>query len=126
VPRVGRLALSSLLGALSFAGAGCGSGLPLPTFPQLQEVGDIGEYGTERIRASDACRKSSTTMDGYLQCMDGKGWQFLTRTSVYPAPECWSLRTADDHNQLPTAQCFTRAAVPREAQRAPLAPAAAP
>ena len=108
-----------ILGALSLGVGGCSGGIPTPTFPQLQEVSEIGEYGTERLRASDACRKASTSMDAYLQCMTGKGWQFVQRGSVYPAPECWSLRTAGDPQQLPTAQCFDRAANPAAPAKPP-------
>jgi hypothetical protein len=108
-----------VLGVLVLGGGGCGSGLPLPTFPQLQEVGDISAYGTERLRAVDACRKSSSSVDAYVQCMNDKGWEFIARGSVYPAPECWSLRTAGDPRQMPTSQCFQRAVVPRPAPSAP-------
>ena len=101
-----------MLGVAVLGAVGCGGRVPLPTFPQLQEVSEIGEYGTERLRASEACRKASTSMDGYVQCMTDKGWEFVQRGSVYPAPECWSLRTAGDPRQLPTAQCFNRATNP--------------
>jgi len=90
---------------------GCGSTIPI-TFPQLQAVGEIGEYGTERLRASDACRKSSATVDAYVQCMEEKGWKFIARGNIYPAPECWSMRTAGDPRQMPTADCFERTNVP--------------
>jgi hypothetical protein len=124
VPGTVRLSLSCALGVLALGAGGCASGFPVPQFPQLQEVGEIGEYGTQRLRASDACRKSSSTsVDAYVQCMEGQGWAFIARGTIYPAPECWSLRTAGDPGQLPTAQCFQRAAVPRVA---PSAPAATP
>jgi len=117
--RSSRLPISWILGALSLSVGGCSGGIPTPTFPQLQEVGEIGEYGTERLRASEACRRASTSMDGYLQCMTEKGWEFVQRGSIYPAPECWSLRTAGDPQQLPTAQCFNRAANPSAPAKPP-------
>jgi hypothetical protein len=112
---------SWILGALSLGVGGCSSGILTPTFPQLQEVGEIGEYGTERFRASDACRKASTSIETYLQCMKDKGWEFVERGTIYPAPECWSLRTAGDPRQLPTAQCFQRSATSPAAPRTPSA-----
>jgi hypothetical protein len=117
--RSGRIRISWILGALSLGVGGCGSGIPRPTFPQLQEVGEIGEYGTERLRASEACRKATTSMDAYLQCMTDKGWEFVQRGAIYPAPECWSLRTAGDPRQLPTGQCFNRAANPAAPAKPP-------
>ena len=98
-------------GVLLMGAVGCGSNMSL-TFPQLQAVGEIGEYGPERLRASDACRKSSATVDAYVQCMEDKGWKFITRGNIYPAPECWSMRSAGDPRQMPTADCFDRANVP--------------
>jgi hypothetical protein len=121
VPGTVRLSLSCALGVLALGAGGCGSGFPVPQFPQLQEVGEIGEYGTQRLRASDACRKSSTSVDAYVQCMEGQGWEFIARDTVYPAPECWSMRTAGDPRQMPTAQCFHRAAVPRATPSVPVA-----
>jgi hypothetical protein len=111
VPRTCRIAAPGLVGTLFLGAVGCSSGLLTPTFPQLQEVGEVGAYGTERLRASDACRKAATSTDAYLKCMQDKGWEFIARESVYPAPECWSLRTAGDPGQLPTAQCFHRSGV---------------
>jgi hypothetical protein len=104
--------LSWALGLLVLGGAGCGSNLPTLTFPQLQAVGEIGEYGTDRVRVSNACRQSSASVDVYVQCMGDKGWKFIGRGNIYPAPECWSLRTAGDPRQMPTAQCFERSNAP--------------
>jgi len=100
-----------VLGALALSA--CSSN-PLPplTFPQVQAVGQLSEYGTERLRAGEQCRAASATIDAYVQCMKERGWDFIARGSVYPAPECWSIRTADDPRQMPTAQCFQRSAVP--------------
>ncbi len=122
MPRTSRL-LSWIVGALSMGAGACNTGIPTPTFPQLQAVGEVGEYGTERVTASDGCRKSATSIDVYLACMTDKGWEFIPRDTTYPAPECWSLRTAGDPRQLPTGQCFRRA---RSAPPAPVAPVAAP
>src|SRR5262249_3509546 len=110
--------ISWILGALSLGG--CSGGIPTPTFPQLQEVGEIGEYGTERLRASEACRKASTSMDAYLQCMTDKGWEVVQRSSIYPAPGCWRLRPAGAPQQLPTAQCFNRATSPSAPAKPPV------
>jgi hypothetical protein len=107
-----------VLGVFALGAGGCGGRIPLPTFPQLQEVGEIGEYGTRRLRASDACRKASETVESYVDCMEARGWTFIGRDNLYPAPECWSLRTAGDPRQLPTAQCFHEAAAPRPAPSA--------
>ena len=104
---------------LSLGVGGCSSGILTPTFPQVQEVGEIGVYGTERLRAGESCRKASTSMDAYLQCMKDKGWEFIARETVYPAPECWSMRTAGDPRQLPAAQCFHRSANPPAAPGTP-------
>ena len=98
-------------GALLMGAVGCSGPIPI-TFPQLQAVGEIGEYGTERLRASEACRKSSAAVDAYVQCMEDKGWKFVPRGNIYPAPECWSMRTAGDPRQMPTADCFDRTNVP--------------
>jgi hypothetical protein len=100
------------VGGLLFMGVvGCGGNLAL-TFPQLQAVGEIGEYGTERLRASEACRKSSAAVDAYVQCMEQKGWKFIARGNLYPAPECWSMRAANDPRQMPMADCFDRTNAP--------------
>src|SRR5262245_42465416 len=90
---------------------GCGSNVAL-TFHQLQPDREIGEYAPARLRAINACRKSSATVDAYVQCMEDKGWKFITRGNVYPAPECWSMRSAGDPRQMPTADCFDRTSVP--------------
>jgi hypothetical protein len=47
--------------------------------------------------------------------MQDKGWKFIGRGNIYPAPECWSMRTAGDPRQMPTAQCFDRASAPAPA-----------
>ena len=104
--------LPCVCGVLLVGTAGCGSNLPQLTFPQLQAVGEIGQYGTERVRASDACRTSSASVDVYVQCMEGKGWKFIPRGNLYPAPECWSMRTAGDPKQMPMADCFDRTNAP--------------
>ena len=98
---------------------GCGGRVPLPVFPQLQEVGEIGEYGTRRVRASEACRQSTNSVETFVACMEARGWTFIARDNIYPAPECWSLRTAGDPRQLPTSQCFHETAAPRPAPSAP-------
>ena len=108
VPRGVSVCLWWVFGALTMA-AGCSGNLPVITFPQLQAVGEIGDYGTERLRTSDACRQSSSSVEGYVQCMQDKGWKFITRGNIYPAPECWSMRSAGDSRQMPMAQCFDRA-----------------
>jgi hypothetical protein len=90
---------------------GCSS-LPPLTVPQLQAVSQIGEYGTDRLRVSDACRAASTTVEGYVQCVQEKGWKFIGRGNIYPAPECWSARSTGDPRQMPAAQCFVRATAP--------------
>jgi hypothetical protein len=108
-----------LFGVLALGAAACGGRLPVLQFPQLQGVGEIGEYGTERLRASDACRGSSTSVEVYVACMHDKGWEFIKRENLYPAPECWTLRTSGDPRQMPTAQCFQRAAVPVPAPSTP-------
>jgi hypothetical protein len=107
-----------MLGVAVLGTVGCGGRVPLPTFPQLQEVSEIGEYGTRRVRASDACRKASETVERYVDCMEGQGWAFIGRDTIYPAPECWSLRNAGDPRQMPAAQCFHEAAAPRPAPSA--------
>ena len=105
--------VSRALAVLALGAVGCSSSnLPTLTFPQLQAVGEIGEYGTDRLRTSEACRQSSTSVDIYVACMEGKGWKFIARGNIYPAPECWSLRTAGDPRQMPTAQCFDRTSAP--------------
>ncbi len=110
---------SWLLGAF-FLGACTGtSHVPLPTFPQLQAVGEMSEYGTDRLRAGEQCRTASATVDAYVQCMKGKGWEFVDRGSVYPAPECWSIRTTGDPRQMPTAQCFRPASASNAPARTP-------
>jgi len=110
-----------LLGALALgACSGTGPRVPLPTFPQLQAVGEMSEYGTDRLRAGEQCRAASATVDAYVECMKGKGWEFIERGSLYPAPECWSARTTGDPRQMPAAQCF------RPAPGAAAAPVAEP
>jgi len=104
---------------------GCSS-LPPLTVPQLQAVSQIGEYGSDRLRTSDACRGTSTTVEGYIQCMEGKGWKFIARGSIYPAPECWSARSTGDPRQMPAAQCFDRATAPGLTASPPPAPAPGP
>jgi hypothetical protein len=99
-----------MLAMLVMGAAGCAGNFPVLTFPQLQAVNQIGEYGTDRWRASDACRKSSTSVDAYVQCMADKGWKFIDRGNVYPGPQCWSLRAAGDPSQMPTPDCFEQAA----------------
>jgi hypothetical protein len=101
----------SLLGCfLGVLLAGCGGSVPLPSVPQLQEVGEIGEYGPERLRAADACRRKSATVDVYMSCMEHAGWVFIARGGEYPAQECWSRRGAGDPRDLPPAMCFHRSA----------------
>jgi len=113
VPLAPPVGFSRVLAVLALGAAGCSSNsLPTLTFPQLQAVGEIGEYGTDRVRTSEACRQSSTSVDGYVQCMEDKGWKFIARGNVYPAPECWSLRTAGDPRQMPQSQCFDRSSAP--------------
>ena len=124
MPRTVRVCLSGVLGVFALGAAGCGGRLPVPQFPQLQAVGEIREYGTERLRASDACRGSSASVEVYVACMHDKGWEFIRRENLYPAPECWTLRTAGDPQQMPTAQCFQPATVP--AAPAPGTPTATP
>src|SRR5262245_11070694 len=119
VPRRRYSGLVCVLGMLALGAGGCDGRVPLPSFPQLQEVGEIGEFGTRRLRASDACRQSSTSVQGYVDCMEARGWAFIARNNVYPAPQCWSLRMAGDPNQMPTADCFDQAAAPRPAPSAP-------
>ena len=105
--------LSRVLAVLALGAAGCSnSKLPTLSFPQLEAVGQITEYGTDRVRASDACRRSSTSVEVYVQCMEDKGWKFVARGNLYPAPECWSLRTAGDPRQMPTADCFDHTNAP--------------
>ena len=118
VPRTRHAHLSYLFGVLALGAGGC-DGRLLPSFPQLQEVGEIGEYGTQRVRASDACRQSSTSVEAYVECMAAKGWAFIGRDNLYPAPQCWSLRSAGDPAQMPTAQCFHQTTVSRPAPSAP-------
>lgn len=101
--------LVGLLGCiLAVLLAACGGNVPLPSVPQLQEVGEIGEYGTARLSATDACRRKSATVDAYVSCMEQAGWAFIERTGEYPAPECWSRRSAGDPGDLPPALCFHR------------------
>lgn len=97
----------------------CGGNVPVPSVPQLREVGEIGEYGTERLRATDACRRKSATVDAYVACMEQAGWAFIDRGGTYPAPECWSRRGAGDPGDLPPAMCFHRSAPPPPAPSAP-------
>src|SRR5262249_56215666 len=85
---------------------GRGRGGRVPTFPQLQAVGEMREYGTDRLRDGEQCRTASATVDAYVQCMKGKGWEFIERGSVYPAPECWSIRNVGDPRHIPTAHSF--------------------
>jgi hypothetical protein len=107
------------VGVLALGTAGCDGRVPLPSFPQLQEVGEIGEYGTRRLRASEACRRSSTSVQSYVDCMEVRGWAFIERNNIYPAPQCWSLRMAADPSQMPTEQCFEHTAAPPSAPGAP-------
>ena len=109
--RVGRR-VPNLVGllapALAVLLAACGGKVPLPSVPQLQEVGEIGEYGTARLRAADACRRKSAAVDAYMQCMEQGGWAFIERGTGYPSSECWARRVAGDAGDLPPAQCFQR------------------
>ena len=82
----------------------------MPSVPQLQQVGELGEYGTSRLSATDACRRKSTNVDAYVSCMEHAGWVFIERSGQYPAPDCWSRRTAGDPGDLPPALCFQRSA----------------
>jgi len=107
VPRFPAVLLAGALVGVT----GCSS-FPTLTVPQLQAVSQIGEYGGDRLRTSDGCRGTSTTVEGYVQCMEGKGWKFIARGSIYPAPECWSTRSTGDPRQMPAAQCFDRATAP--------------
>jgi hypothetical protein len=119
VPHVARLAAWSAFVLLA-AGAGCGGSVPVPSLPQLREVQEIGEYGTQRLRATDACRAKTTDVDAYVRCMADAGWAFIERGGPYPAGDCWSRRAAGDPGDLPPALCFHRAG---EAPPAPTAPA---
>jgi hypothetical protein len=112
-----------IVGVLAMNAAGCADKLPPLTFPQIQAVSQIGEYGRDRLRDGDTCRRSSTAVEGYVQCMEEKGWKFIARGNVYPAPECWSQRATGDPRQMPAAQCFDRASAsgltPNEPARTP-------
>jgi hypothetical protein len=101
-----------IVGVLAVGTAGCADKLPPLTFPQLQAVSQIGEYGPDRLRDSEVCRRSSTAVEDYVHCMEEKGWKFVARGNVYPAPECWSQRATGDPRQVPAAQCFDRASAP--------------
>lgn len=101
--------LRVVVGLLGLGIAGCQGQIPVPTLPQLQEVGEVGEYGAQRVRAAGACRQASSSAEGYVRCMEQRGWAFIDRSGVYPAPQCWSLRTAGDPDNLPMADCFHQA-----------------
>ena len=105
MPRVVHLLGCTLLVVI----AACDGKVPV-SVPQLRGVGQIGEYGTERLRAADACRNKSATVAAYVSCMEQSGWTFIARGTTYPAPECWSRRAAGDPGDLPPSMCFQRSA----------------
>jgi hypothetical protein len=98
------------LGTLLLGACAPGQRLPMPTFPQVEGASEAvrGEFGT-LIEAHRICQGIAQGPDELVRCMQGRGYEFIPRDAVSPAPECWELRVAADQTRLPPASCFREA-----------------
>ena len=91
--------------------AGCGDRrVPLPQVPQVTQARELGTSGTERLRASNACRAESDSVESLIACMERRGWTFVRRFGAFPSDVCWSVRQAADPRRMPEPMCFERGA----------------
>jgi len=85
--------------------------LPRFTVPQVRQARESFEGGfRSRLDAHQACTGAAQTVDGLIACMQGKGYEFITRRPLYPANECWDLRDRSSTDPMPQAFCFERTA----------------
>lgn len=90
---------------------GCGDRrVPLPELPQLTQARELGGFGADRLRDSDACRAETNSVETLIACMERRGWTFVRRWGPFPSDACWGVRAANDPRRMPEPMCFERAA----------------
>jgi len=101
--------------------AGCADRrVPLPQVPQVTQARELGAWGTERLRDSNACRAGADSVEAVIACMERRGWTFVRRFGPFPSDVCWSVRLANDPRRMPEPMCFERGAAGES--RSPAAP----
>jgi len=87
--------------------AACGSGVPVPRFPQVEQVSEAVQG--DRLRHHQTCASTAKGFEPMVDCMRDAGYEFLPRGPEYPASECWRMRDASDRqDRLPEPFCFLK------------------